>query len=35
LEPGVKGAVHDVRRLLFSGDLEQRINARFDWTLAE
>ena len=35
LEPGVKGTVHQVRRLVFGGNLEQRINAGFDRPLAE
>jgi hypothetical protein len=35
LEPGIKGAVHEIRRLVFGGDLEQRIDAGFDRALAQ
>src|SRR5262249_6351445 len=35
LEPAVKGAVHEIARLIFGGYLEQRIDSCFDRTLAE
>ena len=35
LEPGVKGAVHELCCLIFGSDLEKWINPVFDRTLAK
>ena len=35
LEPGIKGAVHEVCRLVFGGDLEKWVDPCFDRTFAE